>query len=163
MMSERKLEANRRNAARSTGPRSAAGRARSSRNAMRHGLAANPSTDDALSANAERLAALFAGEGAGRDRLALARLAAEAQLTILRARAARIRLLEEALAACSSPEREGAACGCALSPTTAPAYLRVLPELIKFSRYEGEALSQRRRGLWIMDRETMLSSGGSSS
>jgi hypothetical protein len=46
---------------------------------------------------------------------------------------------------------------------TAAAYLRVLPELIKFSRYEGEALSRRRRGLWIMDRETMLSSGGSSS
>jgi hypothetical protein len=43
-----------------------------------------------------------------------------------------------------------------------PAYLRVLPELIKFNRYEGEALSQRRRGLRIMKQATSLSSGGSS-
>ena len=75
---------------------------------------------------------------------------------ILRARAARVGFLEDALAACSSPGREGAAC-------VAAAYLRVLPELIKFSRYEGEALSQRGRGLWIMKQETVLSSGGSSS
>jgi hypothetical protein len=130
---------------------------------MRHGLSANHARDDALFAKTQRLAALLAGESAGQDRLALALLAAEAQLTILRARAARVRLLEEALAACSSTGCEGAACGCAPPPTTAPAYLRVLPELIKFSRYEGEALSQRRRGLWIMAQETMLNSGGSSS
>jgi len=123
---------------------------------MRHGLSANHSNDDALSAKTERLAALLAGEGAGRDRLALARLAAETQLTILRARAARVGVLEEALAACASTGLEGAACAAA-------AYLRVLPELIKFSRYEGEALSQRRRGLWIMKQKTVLSSGGRSS
>jgi hypothetical protein len=152
-MSERKRDANRRNAARSTGPRSAAGRARSSRNAMRHGLLGNHSKDDALCAKTERLAALLAGEGAGQDRLALARLAAEAQLTILRARAARVRLLEEALAACPNSGADGSAW----------ADPRVLAELIKFSRYEGEALSRRRRRLWMMDRETVLSSGGSSS
>jgi hypothetical protein len=148
MTSDRKREANRRNAARGTGPRSAAGRARSSRNAMRHGLLANFSQDDALSP---------------RDRLALARLAAEAQMTILHARAARVRILEDALAACSSPGPEGAVCGCALPPMTGAAYLRVLPQLIKFSRYEGEALLQRRRGLWIMKQAAALSSGGSSS
>jgi hypothetical protein len=163
MTSDRKREANRRNAARSTGPRSAAGRARSSRNAMRHGLLANFSQGDAPCAKTENLAALLAGEDAPRDRLALARLAAEAQMTILRARAARVRILEDALAACSSPGPEGAACGCALPPMTGAAYLRVLPQLIKFSRYEGEALLQRRRGLWIMKQQTVLSSGGSSS
>jgi hypothetical protein len=81
---------------------------------------------------------LLAGEGAPRERLALARLAAEAQLTVLRVRGAQIRLLEDALAACSSPGPEGAAGG--LAPMTGAAYLRVLPELIKFSRYAGEAL-----------------------
>jgi hypothetical protein len=164
MTSDRKLEANRRNAARSTGPRSAAGRARSSRNAVRHGLLANFSKDDALSAKTENLAALLAGEGAPRDRLAPARLAAEAKMTVLRARAARVRFLEDALAACSSRGPEGAACGCAPPPVTGAVYLRVLPEeLIKLSRYEGEALSQRRRGLWIMKQQTALSSGSSSS
>lgn len=38
MISDRKLAANRRNAQRSTGPRTPAGRARSSQNALRHGL-----------------------------------------------------------------------------------------------------------------------------
>jgi hypothetical protein len=130
---------------------------------MRHGLLANFSQDEALSAKTENLAALLAGEDAPRDRLALARLAAEAQMTILRARAARVRILEDALAACSSPGPEGAACGCPLPPMTGAAYLRVLPQLIKFGRYEGEALLQRRRGLWIMKQAAALSSGGSSS
>ena len=102
---------------------------------------------------------MLAGEGAPRERLALARLAAEAQLTVLRVRGAQIRLLEDALAACSSPGPEGAAGG--LAPMTGAAYLRVLPELIKFGRYAGEALSRRRRGLCIMKQEAALSFGGS--
>src|ERR1700719_2377781 len=134
MTSDRRREANRRTAARSAASRSAAGRARSSRNAMRHGLLANFSNDDALCAKTEDLAALLAGEGVPRDRLALARLAAQAQMTILRARAARVRFLEKAMAACSSPGPEGAACDSAPPPMTGLAYLRVLPELIKFSR-----------------------------
>jgi len=39
MASERQFEANRKNAKRSTGPKTGAGKARSSRNALRHGLA----------------------------------------------------------------------------------------------------------------------------
>ena len=38
MVSERRIEANRKNAQRSTGPRTSAGRARSSMNALRHGI-----------------------------------------------------------------------------------------------------------------------------
>ena len=38
--SPNKIEANRRNAKKSTGPRSAAGKAKSSRNAVKHGLLA---------------------------------------------------------------------------------------------------------------------------
>lgn len=39
MTSQARLDANRRNALRSTGPRSAAGKARSAQNALKHGLA----------------------------------------------------------------------------------------------------------------------------
>ena len=40
MTSDRQLSANRQNSRRSSGPRSAAGSSRASRNALRHGLAA---------------------------------------------------------------------------------------------------------------------------
>ena len=45
MTSQRQVEANRKNAARSTGPKTAAGRARSSKNSRRHGLYADPPAD----------------------------------------------------------------------------------------------------------------------
>jgi hypothetical protein len=45
MASPAKIAANRRNARRSTGPRSAAGKARARRNAFRHGLATPASLD----------------------------------------------------------------------------------------------------------------------
>jgi hypothetical protein len=102
---------------------------------MRQGLLANCPKDDALCVKTENIAALLAGEGAPRDRLALGRLAAEAQLTVLRVPAAQIRLLlEDALAVCLSPGPESAACGCAPPPMVGTAYLRVRPELIKFNR-----------------------------
>ena len=47
MASEKQIAANRRNAQRSTGPRSAAGKSISSRNAFRHGLSLPPNDADA--------------------------------------------------------------------------------------------------------------------
>ncbi|MDA9453620.1 hypothetical protein XI00_04840 [Bradyrhizobium sp. CCBAU 21359] len=51
MTSVRQIEANRRNAARSTGPKTAGGKTRSSRNALRHGLARSAVSDPAEAAN----------------------------------------------------------------------------------------------------------------
>src|SRR5262245_13693746 len=69
MASERQIAANRRNAARSTGPRTASGKVRSSKNALRHGFAAfggqSPMAEGNLDleALADRLARIEAERG----------------------------------------------------------------------------------------------------
>ena len=92
--SRAKLVANRRNASRSTGPKSLAGKQRAARNALKHGLAVPVRADPGLAARAEALARRIAEEGAEAPRrLALARRVAEAQVGLERVRAARSALL----------------------------------------------------------------------
>jgi hypothetical protein len=55
MISKRKLKANRQNAAHSTGPRTAHGKARSSTNSYRHGLAKSVLADPVLAEEVARL------------------------------------------------------------------------------------------------------------
>ena len=84
MTSERKIAANRKNAKKSTGPRTEAGRAISRQNARRHGLATGIGRDPALRDDIEILAKLLAG---GRENIGeFAREAAEAHLDLLRIR-----------------------------------------------------------------------------
>lgn len=64
MPSEAQIEANRRNAKRSTGPRSSEGKARSAQNARKHGLAAPvpiSSADPIVGQEAQRLARALTG------------------------------------------------------------------------------------------------------
>lgn len=91
--SRAKIAANRANAQRSTGPTSPTGKQRVARNALSHGLAVSVWADPSCSAQVEALTALIAGEGAEESRLSLARRIAEAQIDLIRVRAARIRLL----------------------------------------------------------------------
>ena len=62
MTSACKIAANRRNAARSTGPRSAEGKMRARRNALKHGLATHACPDPAHAVEIERLAKALAGQ-----------------------------------------------------------------------------------------------------
>jgi hypothetical protein len=55
MASERQIAANRRNARKSTGPRSGAGKKRASRNAYRHGLTLSITSTEALAKQLETL------------------------------------------------------------------------------------------------------------
>ena len=93
MTSERKITANRANARASTGPKTAQGRARTARNALRHGLSLPVYSDPALSEEVEALALAIAGPDATAEIQGLARQVAEAQIDLRRVRYARHQFL----------------------------------------------------------------------
>ena len=97
MTSERKIRTNRANARASTGPKSAQGRARSARNAVRHGLSLPVHSDPVLSEEVEALAREIAGPDPSAEIQELARRIAEAQYDLRRVRYARYQLLSRAL------------------------------------------------------------------
>ena len=68
MVSARKLAANRANARLSTGPRTAAGKAHSARNAVRHGLCVSRARDLEILRAIERIGSAVAGEATGEER-----------------------------------------------------------------------------------------------
>jgi hypothetical protein len=98
LTSERKIKANRANARISTGPKTRRGRARSAKNAFRHGLSLPVQFDQALSEEVQALARQIAGPHASAHIQILAGRIAEAQVDLRRIRYARHQFLSEALA-----------------------------------------------------------------
>ena len=94
LTSVRKWRANRANATASTGPRTKAGRARSARNAFRHGLNISVLSEPALAPRAEALARGLACPDLGAEGLEWARRIAEAQVDLDRVRLARRQAIE---------------------------------------------------------------------
>ncbi len=92
-----RARANRRNARRSTGPRSAVGKRRVAQNAIKHGLATSIFTNDVVGQEIESLARAIAGGGTSGPRLDLARAIAVAQADLRRIRQVRLQLLERHL------------------------------------------------------------------
>ena len=97
MASERQLAANRANAQKSSGPRSAAGKKRASRNALTHGLT-TPMSGVAFVREIEALARQIAGDPKDRVRMAAARDAAEAQLDLVRVQRVGVAFIERTAA-----------------------------------------------------------------
>ncbi len=130
MASASRRRANRRNAARSTGPRSADGKARASRNARRHGLEAIRFDEAGISTKVQRIRQALCPPGAGllwRDQ---ATIIAESTVMISRVRAARVAALARA-------GTEG--------------YEVALEAARRLDRYEQAALARRRRALRILE------------
>jgi hypothetical protein len=96
--SDRKTRANRANAQASTGPKTADGRARAARNALRHGLSLPVCSNPALSEEMKALAREISGPDANAETQDRARQVAEAQINLRRVRYARHKLLSDALA-----------------------------------------------------------------
>ena len=93
MTSAQKIRANRANARASTGPKTAVGRARSARNALRHAFSLPVCSNPELSEEVETLAREIAGPGASAEIQELARRVAEAQIDLRRVRCARYQLM----------------------------------------------------------------------
>jgi hypothetical protein len=98
MASERQIAANRRNARKSTGPRSTAGKKRAGRNAYRHGLSVSMSSNAAFAKELDRLVREIAGDTKNAIVLERARAVAEAELDLARVRRAKVALIERASA-----------------------------------------------------------------
>ncbi len=94
MSSDRKSAANKRNGCKSSGPRTAAGKKRASRNALRHGLSAVVHRQPAPSADIERLARAICGQSESPELLAQARLIATNALALRAIAAQRVAVVE---------------------------------------------------------------------
>src|SRR5258708_3387712 len=124
MASEKQIAANRANAKRSTGPKSALGKSKSSRNAVRHGLS-RPLPFDASSAEAQAIAHALIANGADDQQHSAATELAAAQLELLRIRVERGRMLAS------------------IDPASSDA--AELKRLMALDRYERLAHTRRRR------------------
>jgi hypothetical protein len=96
MATEKQIAANRANAQKSTGPKKAAGRLKSSRNAFRHGLSLPLRLDSETSAKAEVVARAVVCDQADEDQLFAATDLAQAQIELSRIRKVRAELLAKA-------------------------------------------------------------------
>ena len=134
MATDRQIAANRRNGSLGRGPKTSAGKARSSRNALKHGLSIPVNRDKTLRRQIAVLARILAQSEAG-NVFWQARAAAEAELELVRARAVMEAVLTRAG---NTAEWNG-------GPEQGTALIHVLPKLQRLERYERRAFSKRRR------------------
>jgi hypothetical protein len=93
MPSDRQLAANRANARKSSGPRSASGKKRAARNALKHGLN-TPMSGAAFAREVEALARQIVDHAEDPLQMAVARDAAEAQLELARVQRVGVAMIE---------------------------------------------------------------------
>jgi hypothetical protein len=179
MSSAPKTKSNRANARSSTGPKTAHGRARSAKNALRHGLSVPVPPDPAMADAIAVLARKIAGADAPPEIEELARRAAEAQMDVRRARSLRhnhissdladpnydtganwntkvrvaLRIVRKCARAQDIPEGELKLLDSKLEgPDKAVAILGAIArELAALDRYERRALSRRDRAMRAVD------------
>ena len=137
MTSEPRILANRQNAAKSTGPKTTAGKHRVSGNALRHGLTSQ------ASANTHVIQAIAKALARDPDAATPALEVAQLEDLILRIRSAKADAYSNALSRVTgqappeTPHEE----------IEAMALIAAAPDLLKFDEYERKAMSRRRKAL----------------
>jgi hypothetical protein len=106
MATQRQIEANRKNARRSTGPRSTSGKERSSQNAVKHGLSKREAVPE-LYHDVEALTGQIAGPSNNKEVHELARTAAESEIQLQQISQLKIALIERAESDMDSHDRDG--------------------------------------------------------
>jgi hypothetical protein len=183
MASERQIAANRRNARKSTGSRSGAGKNRSSRNAYRHGLTLSIASTAAFAKQLDKLVREIAGDTKDAIMLERARAVAQAELDLARVRRAKVALIERGavfgeldppqafstvtqiirilnaldwgrVASLPAPVDSSATMPSQEPYRSAEAVRRVLPELRKLDRYEHRAAVRRDRAVLSLSGRT---------
>jgi hypothetical protein len=157
MPSERKIAANRGNARKSTGPRSARGKAHTAQNALRHG-ASTAFLERSASSEVERMAMAIAGDSALTLEYEQALIIAESDFIIRKVRTARLAEMERMLLAMppsdpnisEPPQRresrpQGMVETRAKPQANIEAISLAIPRILKLDRCERRALSRRRR------------------
>ena len=147
MASERQIAANRANANKSTGPKSRAGRARTSGNSRQHGLAARTTLDQERFEAVQQLAQEIVDSLLGQIDLAQAIAIAEAELDLSRARGVSNALLA------SLPGDEGAVDSCAIPTTSANDFALAVLRFKRVERYVRRLQLNRDRLVrsWILE------------
>lgn len=145
MASPAQIAANRHNAMRSSGPRTATGKARSRCNSFRHGLSLPLSADDFFAAQIEELTEKLTAFG-GEPREPV-RVVAEAHLEVARVQQARI----EAINCSIRQQSSGVDDGLSDEARRSLAIAEIAPTLAAFDRYERRALSRRRKAMRALE------------
>jgi hypothetical protein len=151
MTAARNVLANRQNARASTGPKSATGKARSSANARRHGLAVPIWSNAALTADVAALAKHVAGVHPSPHVMAHAQQVAHAQIEVVRVRRWRLDLMHQRLSHLRLENPDDRACelrsDAELSLKKALIVSDLAPQLQLLDRYERRAVSRRNRAI----------------
>ena len=161
--SERRIAANRRNALLSSGPRTAAGKVRVSKNALRHGLAVSLLKDPMMAADIEALARSLLDQDDAF--MAEARIVAESEFDLERIHQANVSLINSRIASLAAGDQRTDPAAGRLDPcretsmvrreadrrvrlgTLGEAMVELCPELLTLSRYENRARSRRKRAM----------------
>jgi hypothetical protein len=168
----RQIAANRRNARRSTGPRSRAGRKRSGRNSFRHGLAAGVFTNAERIKWVERLARRIAGTSSDIVILECARTVAQAEFELAQVQRVKLAVMSRIMTLGGSEKPDALNSARQLLQSsgelkageaqrtpgmetrqadgTTDAIQAALSELIRLDRYERRAAARRARALHIL-------------